>query len=128
MKTFNYVNKSQPLDREPTQVTTTGSTTSRLDISRPVVLYPVIVAFSPGQVYDLPGPYDAQLRAVADRFGFIVMTSKYYRNQVPGLWTRSRLSGIWIKTRSEWNWVGWHRVLPVLRQTSRTTRLPVNRC
>ena len=42
--------------------------------------YPVIVAFSPGEAESPPGPYDTQLRGVADRYGFIVMSSRYYRN------------------------------------------------
>lgn len=43
--------------------------------------YPVIVAFSPGEADSPPGPYDTQLKGLADRFGFIVMSSRYYRNQ-----------------------------------------------
>lgn len=46
--------------------------------------YPAIVAFSPGQVDSTPGPYDAHLKNIADRYGFIVLTSRLYRNPASG--------------------------------------------
>lgn len=42
--------------------------------------YPAIITYSPGQVDSVPGPYDAQLKNIADRYGFIVLSSRLYRN------------------------------------------------
>ena len=50
------------------------------------------------------GPNDAQLAGVADRSGFIVMSSRYYRNQVTDPSVEERRSGVQIKINTGMIW------------------------
>ena len=88
-KTFNY---SEALQPQPEPATAAGHYAVDYDwvyyfpagYTPAGHKYPVIITYSPGQVDSPPGPYDAYLKNIADRYGFIVLSSRLYRNPPSG--------------------------------------------